>query len=233
MTTINNNGNGNNPFDTLGVSTASSKDQAAADKKNKLGQDQFLELMIAQLKNQDPLKPMQNGEFLGQMAQFATVSGIQDLQNSVNQLTSAFQSNQALQASSLVGRSVLSTGNKGVLEAGGSLDGAVDLPASTTSLSLKITDSSGQLVRHLEMGPQAAGSVRFSWDGQTDAGVAALPGNYTVTAEAIQDGKVTGVDASVAAKVASVNLGANGQGMVLNLANGLGSVPLSDVKQIL
>jgi flagellar basal-body rod modification protein FlgD len=222
--------NGVNTFEGLGLTNPAAK--KAEGKGNDLGQEQFLELMITQLKNQNPLKPMENGEFLGQMAQFGTVSGIQELQGSVNSLANALQSNQALQASALVGRAVLTPGGEGILEEGGTVKGAIDLPQSTTALTLKITDSSGQLVRRLELGPQASGPVQFSWDGLTDGGQPAGAGKYRVAAEAMFDGALTAVDAQVATKVESVSLGRDGQGIVLNLA-GLGSVPLSEVNEIL
>jgi flagellar basal-body rod modification protein FlgD len=228
MKTVGN--DGVNPLDSLNVS--SNKTNNPAGSSDKLGQDQFLELMIAQLKNQNPLKPLENGEFLGQMAQFATVSGIEGLQSSIDQLSGALQSSQALQASALVGRSVLTSDGKAVLETGGSIDGLVDLPASTSQLTLKVTDSAGQIVRTLELGPQAAGGVRFSWDGITDGATPAVPGTYRVTAEAMIDGDVTAVDVQAAAKVESVSLGSGGGEVVVNLA-GLGSVPLSDVKEIM
>jgi flagellar basal-body rod modification protein FlgD len=228
MKTVGN--DGVNPLDSLNVS--SNKTNSTTGSSDKLGQDQFLELMIAQLKNQNPLKPMENGEFLGQMAQFATVSGIEGLQSSIDQLSGSLQSSQALQASALVGRSVLTSDGKAVLDTGGSVDGLVDLPASTSQLTLKITDSAGQLVRTLELGSQAAGGVRFSWDGITDDGKAALPGTYNVTAEAIIDGDTAAVDVQAAATVESVSLGSSGGEIVVNLA-GLGSVPLSDVKEIM
>lgn len=197
---------------------------------NKLGQEQFLELMIAQLKNQDPLKPMENGEFLGQIAQFGTVSGIQDLQKSFGQLAGALQSNQALMASSLVGRSVLTPGNVGALTAGGALSGTVELNSSAANLAISIVDGNGQLVRRLELGTQAAGSVPFSWDGLTDAGSPAVPGRYQVRAEAVVNGQATAMATQIAARVDSVTLG-GAQGIVLNLA-GLGAVAFNDVKQI-
>jgi flagellar basal-body rod modification protein FlgD len=228
MKTVGN--DGTSPLDSLKVSSKSSTNSTGSSQD--LGQDQFLQLMIAQLKNQNPLKPMEDGQFLGQMAQFATVSGIQGLQSTVDQLSSALQSNQALQASALVGHSVLSNGGKAILDSGGSIDGVVDLPGSTTQLKLKVTDNAGQLVRTLDLGPQASGSVHFSWDGIAESGKPAVPGTYNVTAEAIIDGDVTAVDVQTAAKVESVSLGQNGQEIVVNLT-GLGSVPLSDVKQIM
>ncbi len=219
-----------NPFAAIGGSSIANTQRATGASATELGQDQFLELMIAQLKNQDPTKPMDSAEFLGQIAQFGTVSGIQDLQKSFTDMASSMQSNQALMASSLVGRSVLVPGGVGVLPTGGALTGSVNLPVGVADLAINITDGSGQLVRRLVMGGQQAGDVSFSWDGLDEAGAPAAPGRYKVTAEAMLDGKPYSADTSVSALVESVTLG-GAQGMQLNLA-GLGSVSLGDVKQI-
>jgi flagellar basal-body rod modification protein FlgD len=215
----------------LGISNAGTA-QAAESAKDKLGQKDFLKLMVAQLKNQDPMKPMDNGNFLGQMAQFSSVTGLQELQASFNQLAGVMQSNQALQASALVGRSALVPGNAAVLSSGQAVSGAVDLPASTSDVSLAITDQSGKVVRLMNMGPQASGLASFQWDGKTDAGELAPAGRYKIVANAMLEGKVQAVDTLVAARVESVTLGRGGQESTLNLA-GLGSLEMSKVRQIM
>jgi len=212
------------------TNSTSGTNSASSGSSTQLGQAQFLSLMVAQLKNQDPMQPMQNGEFLSQMAQFGTVSGIQDLQKSFGSLANALQSNQALMASSLVGRTVLAPGNAGYLAAGGTIGGAVDLPASTPDVVINITDSSGQLVQRLDLGAQSGGSVRFAWDGTTAAGTAAAPGVYKLTAQALDGTQQYAPGTLVEARVDSVSLGGS-NGLTLNLA-GLGAVNLSDVRQI-
>ena len=214
------------------LNTGQSGTKSQASSASKLGQDDFLELMITQLENQNPLEPMENGEFLAQMAQFSTVSGIQDLQLAFNDLSASLQSNQALQASSLVGRTVLVEGDTASLAPGGTLNGMVELPASTSAVTLNVLDQSGQLVRTLELGPQEAGSVHFSWDGITNGGQPAPASSYRVSAEAILDGETTAVSTRIGATVESVSIGANGTGMVLNLA-GIGPVELSQVQEIM
>ncbi len=222
--------NGANPYEKLGLAA---RPPDSARPRDRLGQAEFLELMIAQLRNQDPLKPMENGEFLGQMAQFGTVSGIQDLQASIDGLAVALQSGQALQASALVGRSVLVSGEDGRLAADGQgLAGRVELPETATALTLDITDAAGQTVRSLALGAQAAGPVPFKWDGLTDGGQPAPPGIYRVTAQAVIDGAPTAVEAALARRVESVSIGQGGQGVTLNLDGGR-SVPLGEVREIL
>ena len=197
--------------------------------KNELGQAQFLELMIAQLKNQDPLKPVQNGEFLGQMAQFGTVSGIQDLQKSFGQLATAMQSSQALMASSLVGRAVLVPGER-LLFNGGQALGAAELAQPASDVRVSVLDGSGQVVRQFALGAQSAGTVKFGWDGQSDAGTPVPSGTYTIKVNAVSGGKSSALPSYVAARVDSVSLGGT-QGLTLNLWDGT-TTSLANVKEI-
>ncbi len=208
------------------------KQTEKAGSSNGLEQDQFLELMMAQLKNQDPLKPMESGEFLGQLAQFGTVNGINDLQNSVQSLASALQSNQALQASTMVGRNVLVESDIADMSSDSALKGAVDLPASSGHVGLTIKDASGQVVRQLSLGGHEAGLVQFSWDGLDDAGSHVAGGIYQVSADyAGTDGNFA-ASTLVQAQVESVTLQKDGSSPKLNLGE-LGSVTIDNVRQVL
>ncbi len=199
--------------------------------KDELGQEAFLELMVTQLKNQDPLNPMENGEFLSQIAQFGTVSGIDELNSSFDGLSSSISSDQGLQAANLVGRTVVVPADAAVLAAGGMVQGEISLPASTSNLSVTITDSNGTFIRRIDLDAQQAGQVSFSWDGLLEDGTYANPDVYQVTAEATIDGESKALATQVRADVDSVTLGGS-QGLILNLA-GLGSYQFSDVQQIL
>lgn len=216
-------------FASLGIGATQTQSSKPNDK---LLQEDFLELMVAQLKNQDPMKPMESGDFLGDIAQFGTVSGIQDLQESFAALSDSIYSNQALQASSLVDRSVLVPLDRGVLPSGGALAGVVDLPVSTPQLTVSIHDSAGALVRSISLGAQAAGTPQFQWDGLMDDGSYAAPGTYQVRAEATIDGETTALNPLIEAEVRSVTLGGAGQGLQLELEN-LGTIDFSMVRQIL
>jgi flagellar basal-body rod modification protein FlgD len=200
-----------------------------AKKEEQLGQEQFLSLMITQLKNQDPFKPMESGEFLGQLAQFGTVSGLQGLQTSFDGLATSLVSNQALQAASLVGRSVLVESNVAPLAEGGKVDAAVDLPASTGGLHVEVRDASGVVVRHIELGAQSAGLVRFTWDGQTDTGSAAPAGSYRLVAQFASGSESEAADTLVTARVDSVLFGADGFTVELR---GIGEMPFTAVREI-
>ncbi|MDH5189952.1 MAG: flagellar hook assembly protein FlgD [Gammaproteobacteria bacterium] len=236
MSTIDTNGN---DLAALGLAVPKQKLEKA-----KLGQEAFFELMLTQLNNQDPLKPMENGDFLGQIAQFGTVSGIQDLQNSFSTLSNALTSNQALQASSLIGRTVLidtadSKGRMtGSLEEGGQIVGAVGIPVSTQQAVINITDSSGQLVRKINLGEQKSGEIAFAWDGTIEEAtdgkeaVMAGPGQYKFSATILYEGKQESVGMLIADTVSSVTLGNNGEGMRVNLIDN-GSLNFGDIKRIM
>lgn len=215
-----------------GLGLRSVQDQQSQTKdKNKLGQEDFMALMVAQLRNQDPMKPMENGDFLGQIAQFSQVSGLQDLQKSFDELSTSLVSNQALQAASLVGRDVLAPTGLGVLAQGGSIRGDVELPSASSRVSVKIYDDAGQVVRTLELGSQSSGSALFQWDGLRDDGTYAQPGTYLISAAAEFNGRNEAVEANVVNRVNGVTLGNNG-GLLLDLA-GVGPLDFTEVKQIL
>ena len=208
---------------------------AGPKKKEPLGQDAFLTLMITQLKNQNPLEPMKNQEFLAQLSQFTTASGVQDLKKSFDSLGTALQSNQALQASSLVGRKVLISSPQGYLPVAGTgtrkMEGVVDLPNAVGNLQVNIYNSAGEVVQSVNLGQQKAGQVSYAWDGTNKAGQALPAGIYQVKAEATFNGKTYNFDTLTAAPVESVTIGRNGQGMTLNIGP-LGSVNLDEVRKI-
>lgn len=209
-----------------------SRPQERQDRSNKLGQEGFLELMTAQLNNQDPLKPMQSGEFFTQIAQFSSVSGMQELQNSFQQVASAMFSSQVLQASAMIGRSVLVPGEAARFEGGAPVNGLAELPASTSNLRVGVFDGNGQLVRNMDLGQQPGGDIAFQWDGRGDDGKAVPPGDYYLKAAALYEGRSVALKTFVAARVESVAVEGNGQGVTLNLA-GQGGVDLSSVKRVM
>ena len=128
-----------------------SSDTKKTKPNDELGQDQFLKLMLAQMQNQDPTKPMESGDFLTQIAQFSSAKGISDMASSFSNLTNSLTSNQALQASSLIGRVVLSPSNTGFLEQGQGIGGSVDLASSAQDMNVTIYDQAGSVVRTIPM----------------------------------------------------------------------------------
>ena len=214
----------NNTYNDLGLALRESGNQNA-----EMGQEDFLRLMTTQLQYQDPFKPMESGEFLGQIAQFSTVSGIQAMQDSLNGLAAALSSNQTLQAASLVGRNVMVPSDTVWLGAEGEITGGAELPYSG-NLVVEISDAAGQVVDRVDLGTQPAGVARISWDG-TDASGERLPeGSYTMNAMLFNGGVSEQVQALASGTVNSVSMGSSG--LTLNLY-GMQPVSLSSVRQIL
>ncbi|QWD97862.1 flagellar hook assembly protein FlgD [Polynucleobacter sp. MG-5-Ahmo-C2] len=128
-------------------------------------QDQFMTLLVAQMKYQDPTDPMKSAEMTSQMAQISTVEGVNKLNGSMNSLLTQMQSSQAYQASSLVGKSVLVPGNALNLSKGQANFG-VQLDAPASSLKVNVLNGAGQSVDVITLGPQPAGTVPLAWDGK-------------------------------------------------------------------
>jgi flagellar basal-body rod modification protein FlgD len=203
---------------------------------NELGQAAFLELMITQMKNQNPLEPQDNSEFVAQLAQFSSVEGLERL----NKNFTNFMSTNALQASSLVGRSVSVETDKSTLFANGLISGGVNLDFPTQDAKISVYDEAGSLVQSIPVGELPKGETVFRWDGQNlevngklldwkapDSGAAA--GIYKFEFTAGQNGKTEALKTSLSANVNSVSIDENGE-LVLNLA-GIGPVNVKDVKQ--
>lgn len=221
--------NDNNPYAFLNgnQSTTPTKEKDAGS----LALEDFMSLMTTQLKNQDPLKPMENGDFLGQIASFAQVTGISDLQNSFKEFASAMQSDQALQGSSLVGRSVLVPSSVGMMTAEDGLSGQINVAAPVTDLEVKIYNESGALIRTIEMGG-ASGYTNFTWDGFDENQNAMPEGVYQFVATGTVEGENNAFATAVVADVSSVLVGSGNQGLTVNLT-GIGSVPFSEVQEII
>ena len=193
-----------------------------------LGMEDFMTLMVAQLENQDPTKPLENTDFLNQIAQFTTVSGIEELNGSFSDFSSNMLANQAVEAASLVGRRVMTESNVGVLESGQYLSGTIDFPQSSSSARVYIQDLSGRLVFQQELGQVAGGEFQFAWDGTDGNGGTVPAGRYRVSADAYMDGTRQGVSVYAHKTIESVTVGSGGRGVTMNLQGG-GTATLSDV----
>lgn len=208
-------------------------------KSNELGQSAFLELMITQMNNQDPLSPQDNTQFVAQLAQFSSVEGLERLNKNFQNFSSTFMSNQALQASSLVGRSVTVTTDSARLMPGDIVSGSVAVPATTSDLSISVYGQSGALVAKIPVGFVPKGETVFRWDGENievngqllnwTADQPAPAGEYRFEVYATQNGKVEQLETALSANVNSVTLGQDGT-LTLNLA-GVGPVNIANVKQ--
>ncbi|WP_133500806.1 flagellar hook assembly protein FlgD [Cognatilysobacter terrigena] len=197
-------------------------------KKETLGQADFLKLMTEQLKNQDPLKPLDGTQMLGQLAQFSTVQGINGMQDALGSVANVMESDQTLRAASLVGHDALIDTDTVQLDAGAGMSGEV-VATSSGPITLEITDASGQIVDRVPIEANGAGSVAWQWDGKTSSGATAPAGTYTIKATTGTGASTQALSTRVSSHVDSVSIEANG--LMLNL-RGIGPQPLSSVRRI-
>lgn len=212
------------------INSLGTKTNAATEEQD-LGKDAFLQLMIAQLQNQDPLSPAKNEDFIAQLAQFSSVEGIQNINSSIEELATAFRSSQALEASSLVGRQVQVSADTATLSADGPVRGTIDLATSSANIKLYIEGPDGQVIRTQDIGTQERGAIDFTWDGTNESGLRVADGAYRVYASGLVDGEIADLPVAIGANVNSVTIGQN-DSMILNI-EGVGAVPLSEVSRFL
>ena len=198
--------------------------------QNMLNQEDFFSLMIAQFQNQDPFKPMESGEFLGQIAQFSTVDGITTLNSSFGDLRTQMTSDQTLQASGLIDRNVLVPTDSIDYAGHGSVDGRVAVPTGADRITVEIVDARGQTVRSFAAEGSALGETfEFSWDGISADGVQQPAAGYTIRARAGQGQSELALTPELAGQVNAVRM--DGNGLLLEVT-GLGDVPFSSVTRI-
>ncbi|OGS90568.1 MAG: flagellar biosynthesis protein FlgD [Gallionellales bacterium GWA2_60_18] len=192
-------------------------------------QDRFLKLLVTQMKNQDPLNPMDNAQVTSQMAQLSTVTGIDKLNVTLQALSDSLMGNQTLQAASMIGHGVL-VGGEGVELSGGAGYGAFELEQSAESVKVSIYDQSGALVRNVDMGAQPAGIVKWAWDGMDGAGSSTPDGVYSFAVNATQGGKSVDATTLQFGMVSSVTQGKEGVTLSIGQMDG---IALSQVRQVL
>jgi len=193
-------------------------------------QADFLKLMTAQLQAQDPTNPVDNSEFVSQMAQFSQLSATQQLDTDLNtfsgNVSSAAQSMQVINSANLVGRQVMVAANSASYQ-GQAVSGGVNV-TSPGDVVVTVSDASGHTVRSIDLGSQSEGLARFSWDGTDDDGKPVADGTYTLSASSGSSALTT----YVAGQVSGVGYGGDSVGTYLQV-DGVGGVPLSQVAQIL
>ncbi|MBI5861642.1 MAG: flagellar hook assembly protein FlgD [Rhodocyclales bacterium] len=191
-------------------------------------QDRFLKLLTTQLKNQDPLNPMDNAQMTSQLAQISTVDGIEKLNATLQKLLSSSTDSETLQAAALVGRQVIVAGNGMNLTDAGAV-GGVELASNADQVVVTVKDVNGLVMNTINLGKLDAGVHNFVWDGKTDAGVKAVNGSYSITVAATQGSNNVAATALQLAGVQNINR--SSQGVSLNLG-ALGLITLNDIKQI-
>ncbi len=217
-----------------GNSWLDSISQKSTDKKTassmEEAQDRFLTLLVTQLKNQDPLNPMDNAQMTSQLAQMSTVSGIEKLNTTLNSLVTSLGDSQAIQAFSMIGKNVLVEGSTLALVEGASF-GAVNLPSNVDNVKITIMDKDGKVVQTQELDRQSAGNMLFSWDGKNAEGEQLADGTYSFKVEAIAGNSTVKATALQVGMVSALVRSSNG-GFLLDLG-ALGTVDFSKVQQIL
>ena len=217
------------------INSVAANKAAASGSGNELEQSDFIELLVAQVKNQDPTKPMDPSQFMNQLTQSSMVNGLNELQTSFDSLATKLSSDQSLQAAGLVGKLVMLPGGQSLLTTGGTVSGELALEEQSSDVNLNIFNTRGEQIRTLALGGHDAGSVQFKWDGFADDGSVAPQGHYLVTAEGLIAGSQQAIEVSLESRIDSVSLNqsidGSANGTVLNLTSGQ-SVSLNDVTQI-
>ncbi len=199
--------------------------QATSLAGQQLTQQDFLKLMIEQFRAQDPTKPMDTSQMVGQMAQFSQITATQQMQASFSQLATSLQGDQILNASNLIGRQVLVPATQATLSDQG-IDGAVNVPGAAQNVHVTVTNAAGDVVRNIDLGKQSGGLAAFHWDGSDDAGNPVPAGDYSFTAA---NGS-NQLDTYVSGQVSGI--GSTGSDTYVQV-NGVGGVLLSQIAQIL
>ncbi|MCB6184780.1 flagellar hook assembly protein FlgD [Leeia sp. TBRC 13508] len=213
-----------NPYAYLNSSSTTTTDSTSS-----TIEDRFLKLLVTQLQNQDPLNPMDNSETTSQMAQISTVTGIEKLNTTMENLATSYASSQSYQAASLVGRGVMTSGDNLTLE-DGAAKGAVVLDGSASSVVVTVKDSYGNTVDTVDLGAQSSGMVDFSWDGVNSDGTQLEDGDYTFSVSATSGSTAVESTTLSYGKISSATF--SSAGITVNVA-GVGDISLSDIVQIL
>ena len=190
--------------------------------------DRFMTLLVTQMKNQDPLNPMDNAQMTSQLAQLSTVSGIEKLNDTMQTMINSVQSSQTFQAAGMLGRNVMVPGNTLQLSANSSQFG-IELPNDVDQLAVSIKDSAGNVIKEMSLGPQTAGLLPLNWNGYSDSGTNMQDGKYFVSVSAKAGGVAATASTLSLDQVSGISN--TSLGMTLDLKT-LGSVSMNQIKQI-
>ncbi|WP_203309160.1 flagellar hook capping FlgD N-terminal domain-containing protein [Sphingomonas beigongshangi] len=218
-------------YAAMGIATTASQTApkvSSTGTKTTLDQSDFLALMTAQLKNQDPFNPVDNTQMVAQMAQFSSVAGISQMNSTLSGIATKLGGSSAADAMSYVGKTVLVPGTTAYPRSDGSLDGAVELDKDATQVTVSIADANGGTVRQLQLGATKAGSAEWSWDGKDEDGNAVTNGPFTVSVAAANANTDISSRSLVWAPVQSVSLPSSGTPTLKVV--GVGNVKPADVR---
>ena len=210
-------------LDTMNGKTAAKKSTAEE------AQDRFMKLLVTQMKNQDPLKPLDNAQVTSQLAQLSTVTGIDKLNETLNSMMTNSKASESYQAASLIGHGVMIADSSFSLSQSVGMFG-VDLKDAADKVSVRVTDSAGNVLKNYELGQQKAGMIPLSWDGKDANGNQRSDGTYKIEVTATKNG--TKVEAATMAVDQVASVSTSKDGVKLNLSNKK-SVAMSDIVQII
>ena len=215
------------------LNTVNAKKKEVAAGSVEADQDKFMTLLITQMKNQDPMNPLDNAQITSQLAQLSTVTGVNKLNTTLESLKTSYQSSEAMAATNMIGHGVLVEGDYVNLQSGKGIMG-IDLASAADSVKLVVTDpKTGKDVQTIDMGARPAGTIPLAWDGVPDGATSPLAdGKYLIRVVATQAGQpLTDAKSLSFDSVASVTTNA-ANGVKLNLPT-KGAVAMADIKQIL
>jgi flagellar basal-body rod modification protein FlgD len=195
-----------------------------------MGRDDFLKLLIAQLQNQDPLKPLDNQEFAAQLATFNSLDQLIGINQKLDGLGDQQRQVGQLGAAALIGKEIIADGNQVALDAGQPATIGYSLNSSATRVALTISDAAGKIVRTLDLGSRAAGDQSVVWDGRDGTGKTLPAGVYSVQVNAF-DVAGNKIGASGQTRGVVTGVGLSGSDVVLEI--GALKIPLSAVKGVL
>jgi len=213
----------NNPSSAATGTSASSGSSSSLPANETISETGFLQLISTQMQNQDPLDPTDPSQFLEQIEGLSEVSSLQSMQTSL-------QASQLTNGAALIGQSVLAPSDTAALSTGGTVNGAVTAPAGATSLTVSITDSSGNPINSFQVTPQSSGLTSFTWSGTNASGASEPAGQYYVAVTASVNGSNQSVSPLIQSQVTSLTLDPSTQALDVNTSNG--TVPLSSVVSI-
>lgn len=192
-------------------------------------QDRFLNLLVAQMQNQDPLSPMDNAQLTSQLAQISTVTGVENLNTALSSLVNSLGDSQAMQSADMIGKVVLVPGGNMTLASGKAYAG-VNLASDADQVTVTIKDAKGNVVQTETLGEQKAGNVTFAWDGKTSSDTTAADGSYTFEVTAVQGANKVAAEPLQYGTVSAVSRASDGFELDLGV---LGKVKFDDVQQVL
>ena len=218
--------NGTSSSSSATSSTSSTSGTSATDLQNT-----FLQLLVAQLKNQDPTNPMDSSQMTSQLAQISTVQGISQLNTSLSSLSTQLSAGQQSQSALLIGSTVLASGNSITVSSGKANEFGVQLANSVSDLQVVVKNSAGQIVNTIDLGKQSAGTIPIGWTPTDTSGNTLADGTYTITATGTINGQQATATTLTSATVQGVVQQSSGTpGLVLS--NG-STVSLTNVAAIL